>query len=109
MSLFKIANDFFKKNNISISSENINLIVEQCSGDRRNLKNEMDKILNFCFNKKKVLTEEILKLINLYENDNYFELIDYCLSKNHTKVCKIINNKSFSKNDSIILIRSFFV
>ncbi len=107
LSLFKIANDFFKKNNISISSENINLIVEQCAGDRRNLKNEMDKILNFSFKKNKVSQEEILKLINLYENENYFELIDSCLSKNHTKVCKIINNKSFSKNDSIILIRSF--
>ena len=107
LSLFKIANDFFKKNNISISSENINLIVEQCAGDRRNLKNEMDKILNFSFKKNKVSQEEILKLINLYEDENYFELIDNCLTKNHNKVSKIINNSIFNKNDSIILIRSF--
>ena len=106
-SLFKIANDFFKKNNIAISPENINLIVGQCDGDRKNLKNEMDKILNYSFNKNKITQEEILKLINLYENENYFELIDNCLSKNHEKVCKILNNKSFNKNDSIILIRSF--
>ena len=53
MTLFKIANDFFKKNNISISGENINLVIEKCMGDRKNLYNEMNKILNFCFKKKK--------------------------------------------------------
>ena len=105
-SLYKIANDFFKKNNISISSENINLIVEKCVGDRKNLQNEMNKILNFCFKKNKISRGEILKLINLHGDENLFELIDYCLAKNITKVINIINNNSFNKSDSIILIRS---
>jgi len=105
-SLYKIANDFFKKNNISISSENINLIVEKCTGDRKNLQNEMNKVLNFCFKKNKINRNEILKLINLHGDENFFELIDYCLAKNFTKVINIINNNSFNKNDSIILIRS---
>ena len=105
-SLFKIANDFFKKNNISISSENINLIIEKCAGDRKNLQNEMNKILNFSFKKNKISRGEILKLINLHGNENLFELIDYCLAKNLTKVINIINNNSFNKSDSIILIRS---
>ena len=74
-SLFKIAFKFFKINKISITSENINLIVEKCSGDRKNLQNEMDKILNFCFEKNKITRQEIVKLINLHETDNYFELI----------------------------------
>ena len=106
-SLVRIANDLFKKNNISISSENVNLIVENCSGDRKNLQNEMNKILNFCYNKNKITKDEILKLINVYEDENFFELIDHCLAKNHSKVCKIINRNSFNKTDSIILIRSF--
>ena len=105
-SLYKIANDFFRKNNISISSENINLIVEKCMGDRKNLQNEMNKILNFSFKKNKISRGEILKLINLHGNENLFELIDYCLAKNLTKVINIINNNSFNKSDSIILIRS---
>ena len=105
-SLYKIANDFFKKNNISISSENINLIIEKCAGDRKNLQNEMNKILNFCFKKNKISRGEILKLINLHGDENLFELIDYCLAKNLTKVINIINNNSFNKSDSIILIRS---
>jgi|TARA_B100000929_G_scaffold286131_1_gene270734 DNA polymerase-3 subunit delta len=105
-SLYKIANDFFNKNNISISSENINLIVGKCNGDRKNLQNEMNKILNFCFKKNKINRNQILKLINLHGDENSFELIDYCLAKNLTKVINIINNNSFNKNDSIILIRS---
>tara|TARA_Y100000590_G_scaffold250639_1_gene281532 strand:- start:3558 stop:4553 length:996 start_codon:yes stop_codon:yes gene_type:complete len=106
-SLFKIASEFFKKNNISLSSENINLIIEKCSGDRKNLQNEMDKILNYCSDKNKINTEEIFKLINSYQDENYFELIDQCLAKNNKKVSKIINDNIFNKNDSIILIRSF--
>ena len=106
-SLYKIASDIFRKNKVSISSENINLIVEKCSGDRKNLNNEINKILNFCFEKKIVDREQILKLINFYENENYFELIDNCLAKNHYKVCKIINNNNFNKAEAIIIIRSF--
>ena len=106
-SLYRIANEFFKKNNISISSENINLIIDKCMGDRKNLQNEMNKILNFCFKKNKISREEIMKLINLYENKNLFELIDLCLAKNHKKVIEVINNNNFNKSDSIILVRSF--
>ncbi len=106
-SLYKIAYNFFKTNNISISSENINLILEKCSGDRKNLQNEMNKILNFSFKKNKITKEEILKLVSSQERENYFELIDLCLAMNHFKVINIINNNSFNKNDAIILIRSF--
>ena len=56
---------FFKYNNISISSENINLIIEKCSGDRKNLQNELDKIFNYCFENKKISRDEIIKLINI--------------------------------------------
>ena len=105
--LYKIAFENFKSNNIAISSENINLLVEHCSNNRNTLKNEIDKILNFCHQKNKISREELIKLINLYENENYFELIDNCLAKNHKKVCKIINSNSFSKAETIILIRSF--
>ena len=108
-SLYKIASEFFKSKRIAISNENINLIVEKCAGDRGNLKNEMNKILNYSFTKNKISRDEILKLINLYEDENYFELIDNCLSKNHKIVSKIINGKTFNNNESIILIRSFLI
>ena len=37
--LNQIAIEFFKKNKIKISQENINLITERCNGDRINLQN----------------------------------------------------------------------
>ena len=56
--------------------------------------------------RKKINREEISKLINFYEDDNFFDLIDSCLEKNYIKVKKIINNNNFNNNDSIIIIRS---
>ena len=106
-SLFKIASNFFKKNNILISSENINLVIDKCLGDRKNLQNEMNKILNFSFEKKRISRNELVKLINVYDDENFFVLIDHCLIKNRKKVSSIINSHTFSKSDSIILIRSF--
>jgi DNA polymerase-3 subunit delta len=63
--LSKLTYSFFKKQNISISQQNINMIVEKCNGDRTNLKNELDKIKSYSLNKKKISSEEISKLINL--------------------------------------------
>ena len=63
--LSKLSGAFFRKENITISQQNINLIVEKCNGDRNNLKNELNKIKNYLINKKKISSEEILKIINL--------------------------------------------
>ena len=49
--LYKIAFELFKLNIFNIC-ENINLIIDNCSNDRENLKNEMNKILNFCHKDK---------------------------------------------------------
>ena len=63
-----ITSQFFRKKNIQISQQLINLIVERSKGDRQNLKNELEKIKNFSQNKKKIEIEDILKLTNLAEN-----------------------------------------
>ena len=47
---------FFKKENISISQQNINLIVEKCNGDRNNLNNELNKIKNYTKIKKNIIS-----------------------------------------------------
>ena len=38
--LSRLATTLFREENISISQQNVNLVVEKCNGDRRNLKNE---------------------------------------------------------------------
>ena len=105
--LSKITYNFFKKENILISQQNINLIVEKCSGDRSILNNELDKIKNYSKNKKKVASKELLKLINLSENHGLSELIDNCLAKNQKKILNIINENNYNSEDCILILRTF--
>ena len=105
--LSKLTAIFFRKENISISQQNINLIVEKCNGDRNNLNNELNKIKNYASEKKKISSEEILKLINLSENYELSELIDNCLAKNKNKIINILNENNYNAEDCIIILRTF--
>ncbi len=105
--LSKLTQDFFRKNGISLSQSNINLLINRSSGDRRNLINELDKIKFFTVNNKKVKTEDLLKLTNLSENYSINELIDNCLAKNKSKTLNILSENIFDDNDCIIIIRTF--
>ncbi len=105
--LSKLATIFFKKENIAISQQNINIIVDKCNGDRNNLHNELNKIKNYTLNKKKISAQEILRLINLTENFEVSELIDNCLAKNNNKIINILNENNYSPEDCIIILRTF--
>ena len=105
--LSKLTSNFFKSEKISVSQQNINLIVEKCNGDRNNLYNELSKIKNFAINKEKISSQEILKLINLSENYGLSELIDNCLSKNKKKIINILNENNYNTEDCIIILRTF--
>ena len=106
-SLLYIAKDFFKKINIPVSQEILNMLVERANGDRQSLKNEMSKIESFCIHKNKINLDQISKLSNLNEKENMSELVDNCLAKNEKKLLKIINENNFSNEDTILIIRTF--
>ena len=105
--LSKLATVFFRDEKISISQQNINLIIEKCNGDRGFLRNELNKIKNYASDKKKLSSKEILKLINLSENFEFSELIDNCLAKNKNKMINILNENNFNTEDCIIILRTF--
>ena len=105
--LSRLAATLFREENISISQQNVNLIVEKCNGDRKNLKSEFEKIKNFVKNKKKISNKEILKIINLAENYKLSELIDNCLTKDKKKIINILNNNNYSAEESITILRTF--
>ena len=107
--LSNLALAFFKKIKVSISQQNINLIVDKCSGDRLNLENELEKIKIYSTKKKSISSEEISKLINLSENHTFYELIDNCLAKNANKTINILNENNFSNEDCIIILRTFLL
>jgi len=107
--LSRLAYNFLRDKKISISSSNINLIVNKCSGDRETLINELQKIEYFSKNGKKIDSENISKLINLIENHSVSELVDNCLAKNNKKIINILNENNFSNEDCIMIIRSFLI
>ncbi len=107
--LLQLANNFFKKNKMSISQEIVNLIVERSSGDRINLNNELDKISLFLLGKEKININDVIKLTNLAENYSISELADNCLSKNIKKINKIFNENVFSIDDCILIIRTLLL
>ena len=107
--LMTIINEFFRENKIRISQQSINIIVERCRGDRRNLDNELQKIKSFIKDKDKIKIEDLIKLTNLAENYNVSELIDNCLSKNKKKTINILNENNYSLDDCILIIRTFLI
>ena len=105
--LIKLTKNFFNIIKVSISFENINIIVDRCAGDRKYLKNELEKISHFVKNKKKVDTIDIIKLTNLTENFSVNELIDFCLSKNKKKTISILSENNFGEDEAILIVRTF--
>jgi len=105
--LLKISHSFLKENKVSISSSNINHIINKSNQDRENLLNELTKIVLFNKNGKQISDEIIFKLTNLSENHSISELIDYSLLKNKKKTISIINENNFSNDDCILIIRTF--
>ncbi len=106
-SLLIYAQNFLLKINIKLSQENLNLIVNKCNGDRGILKNELEKIRSYVLGGKNITHEKIIKLINLIEDYSVAELVDNCLAKNVKKTLTILNENNFSKEDSIVIVKTF--
>ena len=104
--LNSIINQFFRNKKIAISQQLINVLIERCRGDRKNLNNELSKIESFSLNKKNINQEEIIKLTNLADNYSASELIDQSLAKNTRKTIAILNENNHSDEDNIIIIRT---
>jgi len=107
--LSKLTYNFLREKKISISSSNINLIVNKCGGDREALINELQKIELFSKSGKQINSENISKLINLNENHNISELVDNCLARNKKKLINILNENNFSNEDCIMIVRSLLI
>ena len=105
-SLLLIAQNFFSKNKIKISIQNINFILERSKKNRIYLKNELEKIKIFYQKKSSIEYEDIVKLTNSAENYNISELADECLMKNKKKTINILNENISAPEDNILILRS---
>ena len=106
-SLASIAEKFLKEKKIGISTQNINFIAERAKGNRINLKNELEKIENYCLKKKSIEFSEIAKLTNLSENYDITELVNQCIAKNKKKTLHILNENNSVLEDNILILKTF--
>ena len=105
--LNSIIQKFFYEKKIKISSQSTNVLIERSNGNRINLINELDKISNYLFNKKKIDYEEICKLTNLSENHKISDLTDHALANNKLKTLNIINENILTSEDYILILKNF--
>ena len=108
-SLLPIINNFIKKNEIKISRESINLLIERANGSRNSLNKELEKIYNYSISNKNLQHEIVKKLTNLSENIDVNELVDQYLIKNTKHVTKILNENNYSDEDCILILRMILI
>jgi DNA polymerase III subunit delta len=94
-----------KKNNITLSREAINLLIEKSNADRNNLRSEIEKIKSYTLNKKKIDLDEIKLLINFSGDYKSDLLINECLSGNILQYKKILSELYLSAINQILLLR----
>ena len=85
-----IANEL-KNNNINLSREMINLLIQKSNNDRNNLKNEIEKIKILMQNKNKINIDELKSIINFsgeIKSDNF---VNQCLCGNINQYKKILS------------------
>jgi len=104
--LINIVYSFLKEKKILLSQSDVNLLINRCNNDRGNIENELNKI-EMLSQTKKIKPEDIIKIINLYENYEISDLVDNCLAKNHKKTLNIINENNFSSEEVVLIIRIF--
>ena len=104
--LTQVVINFLRDNKIKLSRESVNLLVNRSSGDRENIKIELEKILNYSFSNKNIDFEVINKLSNLAVNFGINELVDSYLDKNLKNVVKILNENNFSQDDCVLITRT---
>ena len=87
-----------------VSQRIINTIVESCSGSRVKLNNELEKIIIF-FDNQKIDEYELVKLLNIVENENFNSLKNAALSGDKKLTNKLLSETTIEE-DKIILYLS---
>jgi len=100
-----IAQSEIRKNNLSISREALNLLIEKSNSDRDNLRNELEKIKSYSLNKKTLDLNEIKTLINFSGDYKSEILVNECLCGNTLQYKKIISELYSNVVNQILLLR----
>ena len=85
------------KNITGVSHQVINLLNEVCGNDRSKLRNEINKIKTL-FNEKPITFDELNKLLNLGENDDFKLLKNTAISGKKNEISKFLSRTVLEDN-----------
>ena len=105
--LIKIINDEIKQTKIKLSTESINLLIERASGDRNNLKNEINKLKSFALNKQVISYDQVKELTNMARNYQNNYIVNICLNGDKKRLNKTLGENNFLLDDFFILLKIF--
>ena len=88
-----------------LSPISINLIIENSNLDRAKLNNELDKIETFFVNRK-IVNLELIKLLNINENDNFNMLKDAALAGNNKNTNKLLSDTAIESDKTFYYMNS---
>ena len=94
-----------KKNNLILSRESTNLLIEKCHNDRNNLRNELEKIKSFLAKGKKIEYDQIKYLVNSSTEIKNENLVNICLSGVILELKKILQELSIESINQILLLK----
>ncbi len=84
----------------NLTRENINIILGSSGLDRVRLQNEINKIQTY-FIEKKIDTEQLEKLLNFHENQNFNELKDEAFKGNRVKTNSLLDSTILETDKSV--------
>ena len=88
-----------------LSTMSMNLIIENSNLDRAKLNNELDKIETFFINRK-IINSELIKLLNINENDNFNMLKDAVLTGNNKNTNKLLSDTNIENDKTFFYMNS---
>jgi len=83
------------------------LLIERASGDRNNLRNELNKLKSFALNKQMISYDQVKELTNMVGNYQNDYIVNICLNGDKKKLNKILKENNFSFEDFFILLKTF--
>ena len=83
-----------------LSTQNLNIIIDNCKLDRVKLNNELEKIITY-FQDKKIVTEKLQDLLNITSNEDFNLLKDAALTGNKVTTNKLLNDTLIESDKSV--------
>ncbi len=105
-SLQLIAMNELTKNQITLTRESLNLIIQKSQGDRNNLRNELEKIQSFSKDNKKVDYENVKSLVNSHSEIRSDDFVNLCLNGDTLELKKILEDSPKEYLNYIFLLKT---